>query len=240
MIGGPEELRKLEADGLPPDARIWTMHFFSHFGASREELRREGRPVDYTGHWQPPVLVAAEAAQILDRLDAAGIWYCVEGGWGVDALLGEQTRPHEDIDLAVRMEDVDRICSTLWEYVRHDVEWPSSFVLRDSRGRKVDAHPLRFDANGDGWQANATGGEPYRWPREHLGARGRIARTKVEAPRDVRCITPELQLRWHEYDGFDDVDWQDMRALCDRFGLTPPERLATRPGFVHKKRRAFT
>ena len=34
--------------------------------------------------------------------------------------------------------------------------------------------------------------------------------------------------------------WQDVCALCDRFDLTPPERLATRPGFVHKKRRAFT
>jgi len=186
------------------------------------------------GHRSAHVLGAEEAASILDRLDAAGIWYCVEGGWGVDALLGEQTRPHEDIDVAVRMEDVDRICSTLSDYVRHDVEWPSSFVLRDSRGRKVDAHPLRFDANGDGWQANATGGEPYRWPREHLHTRGRIAR------REVRCITSELQVRWHDYDGFDDVDWQDVRALCDRFGLTPPERLATRPGFVHEKRRAFT
>jgi lincosamide nucleotidyltransferase A/C/D/E len=234
--------------------RIWVPRFFSNFGASRDERRRfehalfaagfgaagefgceeevsgDGKPKDMTGRWPPQFLGAAEASMILDRLDAAGIWYCVEGGWGVDALLGEQTRRHDDLDLGVRMEDVDAICSTLWEYMRDDIEWASSFVLRDSRGRKVDAHPLRFDANGDGWQANATGGAPYRWPHEHLDARGRIA------GRVVRCITPELQLRWHDYDGFDDVDWQDMRALCERFGLTLPERLATRPGFVHEKR----
>jgi len=180
------------------------------------------------------VLAATDAVEILDRLDAAEIWYCVDGGWGVDALLGEETREHDDIDLGVWMDDIDRICSTLAEYVRDDVEWPSSFVLRDSRGRKVDAHPLRLDANGDGWQANATGGDPHRWPREHLDARGRIA------GREVRCITPELQLRWHDFEGFDDVDWQDMRALCERFGLTPPGPLATRPGFVHEKRRACT
>jgi lincosamide nucleotidyltransferase A/C/D/E len=45
-------------------------------------------------------------AEILGRLDGAGIWYCVEGGWGVDALLGEQTREHDDLDLAVRLEEL--------------------------------------------------------------------------------------------------------------------------------------
>jgi lincosamide nucleotidyltransferase A/C/D/E len=287
--------------------RIWVAHFFSHFGASRDELRRferalfvagfgrdgelgyeeevegdgnfhhwthtatddvpeglaeldglarqlsedhgvrydgyhverdaDGTPSDYTGHWSPRTLGGAEVSQILDRLDEAGIWYCVEGGWGVDALLGERTRVHEDLDLGVRLEDVDRICGMLWEYVRDDAEWPSSVVLLDSRGRKVDAHPLRFDENGDGWQANLAGGDPYRWPREHLDARGLIARTKVEPPREVRCITPELQLRWHDFDEADDVDWQDVRALCERFALTPPPRLAERPGFVHEKRK---
>jgi lincosamide nucleotidyltransferase A/C/D/E len=39
---------------------------------------------------------AADVADVLDRFDAAGLWYCIEGGWGVDALLGEQTREHRD------------------------------------------------------------------------------------------------------------------------------------------------
>jgi hypothetical protein len=123
------------------------------------------------------------------------------------------------------MEDVERICATLSEFTRDDAEWPSSFVLRDAHGWKVDAHPLRFDATGDGWQA-----AKHRWPGEHLDARG------VIGGREIRCITPELQLRWHEHDGFDDVDWQDVRTLAERFGLPLPERLATRPGFVHPKR----
>jgi hypothetical protein len=29
--------------------------------------------------------------EVLDRVDAIGLWYCVEGGRGVDPLLGEQT-----------------------------------------------------------------------------------------------------------------------------------------------------
>ena len=29
----------------------------------------------------------------------------IDGGWGVDALLGEQTRTHDDLDVAVQHED---------------------------------------------------------------------------------------------------------------------------------------
>jgi lincosamide nucleotidyltransferase A/C/D/E len=156
------------------------------------------------------------------------VW--VEGGWGVDALLGEQTRAHEDLDLGVRSEDVERICATLEEFERSDVEWPSSFVLRDVTGRKVDCHPLTFDERGDGWQANRFGGAPHRWPREGLLGRGRIGDV------DVPCITPELQIRWHSYPEFDDVDWEDVRRLSQRFGLQLPEEWRTRPGFLAAKR----
>ncbi len=158
----------------------------------------------------------------------------VEGGWGVDALLGGQTRPHDDLDLGVRFEDVDRICAVLSEFERSNDDWPASFVLRDREGRKVDCHPLQFDERGDGWQANVAGGVPYRWPREGLQARGRIGGVQVP------CISPELQVRWHVYSEFDDVDWLDVRHLCKRFGLEVPPQCRERPGFVAAKRAAPT
>ena len=70
-------------------------------------------------------------------------------------------------------------------------------------------------------------GEPYRWPGEHVDSRGRIA------GREVRCISPELQLRWHEHEDFDDVDWADMGVLAGRFGLPTP---GPRPGFISARR----
>lgn len=170
---------------------------------------------------------------MLGRLhdERSDVW--VEGGWGIDALLGEQTRAHDDLDLGVRFEDVERICTVLGDFRRRDVEWPSSFILEDANGRKVDCHPLRFDENGDGWQANNLGGPPYRWPREGLEGVGQILGLPVP------CITPELQVAWHQHEGFDDVDWQDMQHLADRFGLDLPERCLARPGFVHDKRKAL-
>ena len=175
-------------------------------------------------------LTADDVVAAVERFNAAGIPFWVEGGWGIDALLGEQTRPHEDLDLGVRVEDVDRICAAFPEFERSDEEWPSSFVLRDAGGRKVDCHPLTFDGNGDGWQANRTGGRPHRWPQEHLRARGRIR--GIEVP----CISAELQLRWHVYPDFDDVDFEDITLLARRFDLTLPPECRVRPGFVAAKR----
>ena len=172
---------------------------------------------------------AEDAVEILNRLDEAGLWYCIEGGWGVDALLGEQTREHRDLDLGVRTDELSLLREALREFEADENEWPSSLIFDDTHGRRVDTSPLTFDEKGDGWQASLRG-DPHRWPREHIGARGRIG------GREVRCITPELQLRWHRYDEFDDVDWADMRALCERFGLDLQPALAAPPGFVAERR----
>lgn len=51
---------------------------------------RAGRQVD-----------AATARAVVDALEAGGVPYRLIGGWGVDALLGHQTRPHVDLDVVV-------------------------------------------------------------------------------------------------------------------------------------------
>src|SRR6266700_6998743 len=44
-------------------------------------------------------MTAADVLEIVDLLERVGVEPWVNSGWGVDALLGEQTRPHEDLDL---------------------------------------------------------------------------------------------------------------------------------------------
>jgi lincosamide nucleotidyltransferase A/C/D/E len=56
---------------------------------------------------------AYDVLDILDRLDVAGIEWWVDGGWGVDALLGAETRPHDDLDLVVRREHIERLPAPL-------------------------------------------------------------------------------------------------------------------------------
>src|SRR5215207_97925 len=112
---------------------------------------------------------------VLDRLDAAAVEWWIDGGWGVDALLGRETRLHDDLDFAVRAEDIDRLTTVFTEFHRvHEDQWPSAYVLRAGDGRELDFHPLEFDERGDGWQPQA-GGAAALWPREALRALGRIA-----------------------------------------------------------------
>jgi lincosamide nucleotidyltransferase A/C/D/E len=45
------------------------------------------------------VMTAGDATALLGRLAEREVNACVGGGWAVDALLGEQTREHADLDL---------------------------------------------------------------------------------------------------------------------------------------------
>jgi lincosamide nucleotidyltransferase A/C/D/E len=53
---------------------------------------------------------ASTVAMIVSGLEAAAIAVWVDGGWCIDALLGRQSRPHSDLDLAVDRRNVERLC----------------------------------------------------------------------------------------------------------------------------------
>ena len=170
-----------------------------------------------------------DVLEVLDRLNAASVRWWVHGGWGMDALLGEETRPHDDLDLAVARADLVLLETALPEFHRvpERDEWPSSFVIADGRGRQVDLHPLRLDDDGNGWQEQRDGSE-FLWSRADLDGRGRIGH------RAVRCTSPEFEARSHTYPGHDDVDRSDHERLAVRFNLERPT--GPWPGTIHPKR----
>ncbi len=47
-------------------------------------------------------MTIADVHGVLDLCDELGITVWMDGGWGVDALLGTQTRPHRDLDIVIR------------------------------------------------------------------------------------------------------------------------------------------
>ena len=48
------------------------------------------------------MITAKDVIDLITLAESQGIEVFLDGGWGVDALLGEQTREHQDIDLFVR------------------------------------------------------------------------------------------------------------------------------------------
>ena len=170
---------------------------------------------------------ASDVGEILAALEAAGVGVWLDGGWGVDALVGEETRAHDDLDLAVAAPDCERAAAALAPLgFGHDPHaepgLPARLVLRDGDGRQVDFHPLAFDGDGNGWQrlGERTWG---LYPASDLDAEGRVG------GRTVRCISAELQLRFHLGWEWDDRALHDVRLLADRFGLPlpPAARLGT-------------
>lgn len=162
---------------------------------------------------------AVDVIAVITCLKAAEIVVWLDGGWGVDALLGEQTRPHDDLDLVIAAADGARMCAALaplgfTEYVD---ERPTRFVLRAPDDRRIDAHLVTFDREGGGIQQGADG-TTFRYPPEGFTGIGEIAGASM------RCLTPDLQLRCHLAYEPDDDDRHDMRLLCARFGLAalPP------------------
>jgi len=166
------------------------------------------------------MMTETDVGEILDRLDAAGIEAWLDGGWGVDALLGEQTRLHNDLDLIVRVDDVAEMRRILAGKGFRLVtgEPASNFVLRDERGREIDVHPVRFAYDGNGIY-RMDNGEDWVFPAAGFAGAGRLG------SRAVRCLTADVQMVDHST-GYEpgDTDFHDMQLLNARFGtrLLPP------------------
>jgi lincosamide nucleotidyltransferase A/C/D/E len=163
------------------------------------------------------MITARDALSILAALARGAVPAWVDGGWGVDALLGEQTRDHEDLDLVIALSDADNACEALSAlgFVLTEDERPTRFVLSDSAGRHVDFHTVAFDAEGGGVQ-QLQDGRSYRYPPEGFAGRGIIGDRKVP------CLTPEVQLECHVGYEPTETDRHDVRLLAARFGLPLP------------------
>ena len=158
-----------------------------------------------------------DAAALLEALEARGIGAALDG-WGVDALVGEQTRAHNDLDLFVERGDEDAAVALLRERGFAPVErafaTEAHTAWADERGCEVDLHVYERAADG----ALLFEGETY--PAGVFAGEGRIA------GRAVRCIPPDAQVAFHCGYVHDADDVHDVRLLCERFGIPVPAEYA--------------
>jgi lincosamide nucleotidyltransferase A/C/D/E len=164
----------------------------------------------------------SDVRSVLEWLELAGIEVWVDGGWGVDALVGEQTRPHGDLDLALSVANLDRAREALERHgFQHDEAiqpgLPARLVMRDEEGREVDFHPLAFDRAGNGWQQLSKSGRAWGcYPADDLHATG------VIGGRGMRCLSPQLQFRFRMGYEWSERDEHDIRLLIGRFDAPAP------------------
>jgi lincosamide nucleotidyltransferase A/C/D/E len=161
-----------------------------------------------------PEMTAAVVVMLLEFFRQAKIDLYIDGGWGVDALLGRQTRPHSDLDIALQHTDVPRLRALLeargFRELPRDDSWECNFVFGDDQGRQVDVHSYTFDSTG-----NHIFGVAY--PFDSLSGTGFINGIPV------KCISPEWMVKFHSGYRLDWNDYQDVKALCQHFGIPLPD-----------------
>lgn len=154
-----------------------------------------------------------DAVELLDLIESVGIEVYVDGGWGVDALLGRQTRPHLDLDIALPYRDVPLLRRLLiiagFVQIPTADAWEHNFVVHDEKLRRIDVHSYVLDDHG-----NNVGGVEYNGA--HRTGTGSIA------GRLVRCIPVDTMIEFHLGYELDENDFADVRALCQAFDRPLP------------------
>jgi lincosamide nucleotidyltransferase A/C/D/E len=160
-----------------------------------------------------PEMIAEDAVELIKLFEQNQIEVTLDGGWGVDALIGEQTRAHTDVDIVISYKDMADLRRLLEARGYRDVPDPEArdcnFLMGDDQGHYVDVHTCTFDPVG-----HPEFGIDY--PIESLNGKGSINGYPV------RCISLEHMVNFHTGYAVDETDYHDVKALCDRFGIDMP------------------
>jgi lincosamide nucleotidyltransferase A/C/D/E len=156
-----------------------------------------------------------EVLAILGAVEATGTRLWVAGGWGVDALVGRQTRAHRDLDLLVDSQRLEE-CLALLAARCYAVEtdWLPVRVEVVAAGRGwVDVHPVRLAPDGSGVQAGLNGTR-FDYPADCF-AIGSLA------GRGVPCLTAARQRLLHTGYETRPQDVHDLGLLTKLGGANP-------------------
>ena len=154
------------------------------------------------------------AVDLIKRAAHAGVGIWIAGGWGVDALLGYQTRPHNDFDLFVQKKDKIAITGILEScgYAENkEYDFEDNPIWCNTLKGIVDLHLFESVEPGSWSMQNQT------CPSDIFSGQGTIGGIPV------RCLTAEAQVEYRHGYELREKDKHDVLLLCDVFGLPIPD-----------------
>jgi lincosamide nucleotidyltransferase A/C/D/E len=163
---------------------------------------------------------ASRVVRLVSMLEAAGVGVWLIGGWAIDALVGKQHRPHDDLDILIADADVERAGLVLsGEGYQGDIARVGSTYVVDAAGHQIDVHVVSIRADGTAVY-RMEDDEAWTYPPGALNGRGEVL-GKV-----VRCVSAEMMMLDHTT-GYplDAIHQSDVEALSAAFGIrVPPHR----------------
>ncbi|MBU2664504.1 aminoglycoside nucleotidyltransferase [Actinoplanes bogorensis] len=171
-------------------------------------------------------MTGEDVRTIVTALTGRGVDVCLSGGWAVDALLGEQTREHSDLDVWIPAAQTAEAFEGLVAIGLDRIfPWPGdrpwNFVLHDGSRLRLDLHLYEVRADGQVHYGSALDG--FVFPASALAGAGTVDGMAV------RCEAPEWSVRWHSDYPARDKDRHDVPRICSRFGIPLPPQFR-RPG----------
>ncbi|MFF7968337.1 nucleotidyltransferase domain-containing protein [Streptomyces sp. NPDC007903] len=159
-------------------------------------------------------MTSEDVLSVLALLRRAGADVWIGGGWGIDALVGERTRDHRDLDLMHRADQEPAVLAALGEAgftVTLD-QRPVRFVMAAPDGREIDLHPLVFAGDGSAEQASPDPGRAFAYPSACFV-------TGTIGGNPVPCLSAGQQVYFHQGYEPSERDRHDMAQLRRVFGI---------------------
>ena len=154
-----------------------------------------------------------EVLRVLELADIASIPLVIAGGWAVDALLGWQTRPHKDLDLAINRAYLSRFLGILsrigYGLIADGNAEDRSFVLDNGAGHQIEIHVYSRDDKG-----RIVSGT--RYPNNALTGQGKIGHMKVS------CMDPEWLIDSYSEKDINEKTLQDLKYVSNLFRVPLP------------------
>lgn len=155
-----------------------------------------------------------DVKQILQFAIDAEIKVFLDGGWGVDALLGYQSRTHNDIDIFVEKNDYQNFIEIMkangFYEIKMEYTTLNHTVWEDLKNRIIDLHCFEYTDEGE----ILYDGDCF--PVETFSGKGRIEEIEVS------CIEPYSQVMFHLGYEFDENDAHDVKLLCETLHIEIP------------------
>lgn len=156
---------------------------------------------------------AEKVVELYRLFEDNGLEIWVDGGWGVDALLGEQTREHSDLDIALDHAHEAKMRELLdargYKVIQTNDKTDWNYVLSDGQ-HLIDVHVFGF---------NEAGKNTYgtKYPKDSLTGTGTINSLSV------RTIDPKWMVQFHTRYELAITDVHDVKALCAKFDIKLPK-----------------
>ncbi len=171
-------------------------------------------------------MASEDVLTVLDALESAGVPFYLAGGWGVDALVGRQSRSHDDLDVVIDDYDqdlpraVDALTSMGFELVasyERRAWMPKNTVLEDGAGRRVDLDSLN-------WQILAREfGPPGTDASGRDSFEHRVFTEGTVAGKRVPCLSADVQLLYHTLFDLNVPHQHDVTLLREELGASVPD-----------------